>query len=187
MIRVTKGYETMQYFMNHIEDKNRTLPLSHSNLYLGALQVEQETNNKVLAIIPSRGVSPKLFNLIKTPSEMKLIDKISQSLKANNALFVFDHQKVSGRSKLAFLSLVKKRIILRTEFKTLHIVNPVALRFGAIHKVIVCTAALLRSVEKHTDVNRLIKNLKADPKYQADLFYRDYDNLLSVQYVSDFI
>jgi len=97
-------------------------------------------------------------------------------LRKYNALWYYDYRKIGGRAERAILSLRHKKILIKTEDKCYHYVNPFAIRRGQITVVIAATYIHIEKVKMYSKI--LIKDLPNPKHVKPDLFdFVDIDEM----------
>jgi len=144
-----KALIALTQLWNEAASHNRYAPLNDIE-FTSSVYKRKQSGNKRYIPRDDVSVNPKVFENT-TSLEQSMIIEIVQQLKKNNALWFYDYRthNIRGRStkERAILALRRKRVLYKTELNSLHLVNPLMIRRGAIETVIAATYELL-STEK---------------------------------------
>jgi hypothetical protein len=159
----------------NVESSSFNATLSNRSIQLGTYTRTSDGNKKLIINQDIIVISKKLLDTLII-SEIKMVRLICSELKRNNALWYFDYRIKKGSSERAILSLRKKRVLLKTPIKGLHLVNPFAIRRGGIHDVLAATS--FECMKKETFMAKDIRDLKSPPKHEFNFNeYAQVDDL----------
>lgn len=101
-----------------------------------------------------------------TPAQWWIVGNICSELKAYNALWQCSSTiKRSGNSMKAIKALIQMQVLIKTETPHIYLVNPLYIRRGDFHSVLLTTANMLSNVPKVLPEH--ITNKKALREYQV--------------------
>lgn len=88
-----------------------------------------------------------------TPLQHHIICMIQYQLKEYNALWECPNKfKKSSTGKIALKGLIDRKILIKTETTNIYIVNPLYIRRGDFHSVLITTATMLSNISKVTSL-----------------------------------
>jgi hypothetical protein len=162
----TKSYITCLKLFDNLADRTKKKKVKQNTYSEGIyeqieLDEEEDYFPENFTILES-----SIFQDLTTRAQ-KLVHKISAEIKANNALWYFDHTK-NSRDSAAISELKRRKVLFDTETTTIHLVNPAFIRKGHPGSTLGLTMGILKKSSKVT--RDMIKAMRIKGKIQASMY-----------------
>lgn len=160
------------------ESRNIPIDLIHKSLSDGTYHSELLGTTKKLMVKQKIVVFSQNLLASLNVAESKMVAVICKELKHNNALWYFEYRGTKGRDERTILTLRKKKILIKTDYKNYHLVNPFAIRMGGFPAVVASTLEYIRKYDLAS--KKSIPDLRPPKSFEADFF--NYSNVIDFDY-----